>query len=246
MRKAGNKDVVARYAGDKPVLRRYAGSNLVWQKSEPDPGLLLHLKFDGNTDDSSIYKNEVDLINPEDAFYEEGPKGQAISLGNDSSHANKSWIKIPNTGLLSNISNSFTVSFWIKSDFGSGLSSYILSSYDSSGGSGIRISSVTNGTLEILLYTEGNDPVTLRISTGSILDPNEFNHYIATYDGQFIKWYYNLEFINQLNVGELDVSASNDWRINAAPNDAGRQNIILDDFRIYNRALSEPEILALN
>lgn len=208
----------------------------------PRNNAVLDLPFDSNTNNWGSVDSDILINNSSDVVYVEGVREQAISLGNDSNHANKSWIKIPNTGLLSNISNSFTVSFWIKADFGSGLSSYILSSYDNSGGSGIRISSVTNGTLEILLYTEGNDPVTLRISTGSILDPNEFNHYIATYDGQFIKWYYNLEFINQLNVGELDVSASNDWHINAAPNEAGRQNIILDDFRIYDYAVLEDDI----
>jgi len=84
--------------------------------------------------------------------------------------------------------------------------------------------------------------------TGNIPPAGEWTHLVATYDGSMIKVYYNGEvvgetaFSDKLSVSDGPLFIGNKW--SQAP--AGDEfNGIMDDVRIYNRALSASEITAL-
>lgn len=203
---------------------------------------LLDIPFDGNTFEWSSNDYLISVINPDDVSYENSPKGQAIILGSTGLVNNRSYISIDNTGPIESIENEFTISFYIKSNYGSGLNPIVLSNNNGSNGSGISINGISNGTLEARLFEENESSVNHRISISSLLDPEEYNHYTLTYDGSVIRWYYNFNFVNESNVGLLNISASKDWYINAAANQGGRQNIFISNLRIYNYAIPEEEI----
>lgn len=227
-----------------------ANGNVIGSKTEepytfalpviPKNGSVVDLPFNGNLHDWGIGLHDSVAVNPDDVQYVEGVRGQAISLGNNELHAQKSYLDLSNAGLLSEIDNQFTIAFWLKSPTGSGLNPYVLSSY-STGGSGIGIRAVTAG-VDGSLYNSSGIATTLRTGSGHTVSTTDFNHFALTYDGDWLRWYYNFDVSSELQVGDIDISATGNWYINAAPNQAGRQNIQLDDFRIYNYAVSEDDI----
>ena len=243
MRYSGNKPVIARFAGEKPILRRYAGSKLVWEATPSDPSLLLHLKFDGNVSDSSQYKNEVTLVRPENTSYVTGVEGQAVKLFNgQAGNVNKSYLTFPNEGALAEIDTAFTVAFYLKAPAGSGLNPYILMN-TSDTTSGFRIyPGSSDGKLQVWLFKENGTSEILRTGANARFNSSEFNHFAITYDGEALTWYYNFEPDTTADVELVDITGTADWRINSAATFVASQDITLDDFRIYNRALAAEEI----
>ncbi len=79
------------------------------------------------------------------------------------------------------------------------------------------------------------------------LAPNIWVYLVGTYDGQYVKFYYNGELISSApqtgNIGYSTLSL----RIGQAIPSGGQQNFYgkIDDIRIYNRALTEQEVYAL-
>lgn len=205
---------------------------------------IVDLHFDENLLNWGTGSNSISPVNPEDITYEIGPRNHAINLGNDVLHNQKSFLVIENSGPLSEISNEFTISFWIKSNHGSGLNPYIVHNIESVNHSGIRISVLSGGEINLYLYDgTGDPPITFRTTLNSIVSPSEYRHFAITYDGNELKWYCNLELDSQTVVGGVDVSPTTNWHINASSiNQAGRQQLSLDDFRIYNYSISEEEI----
>lgn len=244
MRKAGSKDIIARYAGSSPVLRRYAGDNLVWAAVPPDPNLLLHLKFDGNVIDSSPQKNIITVFNPSDAAYVDGVSGQAIALGNSETIADRSYLIIPTSGPLQNVSEGFTVSFWIRSQ--SGFSQNIFANYQGNG-NGLDIQIHSSGRLMFYVGRYTENPMYLYSSNlvagGAIVDPDQWNHFTYTYDGTRLTCYYNFVESNTMELPGILTDTTSEWRLNSRGSSISRCQY--DDFRIYNRALSAAEVAAL-
>lgn len=246
MRKYGTQDIIARYAGDKPVLRRYAGSNLVWEPVAQDPSLLVHLKFDGNVDDAK--GNTVTLYNPSDAIYVDGVNGQAIAMGNSETQSQRSYIGIASTEKLQSINSDFTIYYWIKAEpIANGR---IFSNFNYIAGErGIDMQTLSDGRIYMYLNRQIPEEQTFIRSSevvtgGALISPVDFNHFAWVRSGTTLRCYYNFAISNEITIPDINVSTQYEWLINRAGNARGKA--IYDDFRIYNRALSDLEIQNLN
>ena len=243
MRYAGDKPVIDRFAGDKPVIRRYAGSNLVWGS---DPGLLVHLKFEGNVNDSK--GNSVTLYNPTDAIYVDGVNGQAIAMGNSDTQSQRSYIGIASTEKLQSINSDFTISYWIKADPAVG--GRIFSNFNYiTGEMGIDMQTLSDGRIYMYLNRQIPEEQTFIRSSevvagGALVSPVDFNHFAWVRSGTTLMCYYNFAISNEITIPDINIATQYEWLINRAGNARGRA--IYDDFRIYNRALSPQEIEDLN
>lgn len=244
MRKYGTRNIVNRYAGDKPVLRRYVGDVLVWEPTPIDTDLLIHLKFDGNVNDSSSYMQSVSLLNPLDASYVNGDRRQAIHMGDNTTQANKANIEIATNLDLQSINDEWTIAYYIKCDR---IASNIFCTHNGTDTQGIDITILSDGRSDLYLNRGIAEELDTLRSSGTSnngqVDVNTFHHFAWVRSGTSVKCYYNFVQTNEKTIASLDLSSTNNWLINRRGN--SRANATYDDFRVYKRALSDEEITAL-
>ncbi|MBX3044278.1 MAG: carboxypeptidase-like regulatory domain-containing protein [Candidatus Kapabacteria bacterium] len=200
--------------------------------------LLLNLKFDGNTNDSSpmnqLVSNSSNLSFIKDRF---GNDNKAIYL------TNKSFIEITNPKSM-DFSNPFTISLWIRPDPGYGFpydnEVDIISRY---GGAIPYTSSfallLSNGylTAEIFKNNVGRNI----LNSNKLLSQNIWTHIAFVYDGNNLKLYYNGSFAIEKNTYQPDTSNLSLLIGKRSANNRYYSGAI-DDIYVYNYALSENEI----
>jgi hypothetical protein len=217
-------------------------------------GLVLHLEFEGNAQDSSSSANHG---TENDVEYVAGKNGQAISFNGEGA-----FIKIPDTDSL-DTDHVMTIATWINPnsvtdpDRTNAIFASKWHTADSSSG-------IYEGDWMLEWYGKTDDSVTFGVAnypefgsengllsvTGGIVPKNSWHHLVAIFDNGQIKTYLNGVLIHE-ETSVIKYTAKNKY-----PNDdiflgqtwsgSYAYKGLLDDFRLYNRALSESEIQQLH
>jgi hypothetical protein len=141
------------------------------------------------------------------------------------------------------LTNGFTLSLWMLSSNVNQTNTYLLSVLDSS--STDNAYSIIYGFVsqQIELYT---GTVALRTNSQISISNTEPNHIVYAYDGQKLLAYLNGRQVNSNTVtATLNAASGATYLSNFGPGFSRFYNGRLDDIRIYNRALTEPEIKLL-
>ncbi|MFH1585773.1 MAG: LamG-like jellyroll fold domain-containing protein [archaeon] len=191
------------------------------------PDLVLHLGFEGNALDSSTYGNdgtEIGVVN-----YIPGVIGQAASFNG------ASYVNCGNDSSL-NV-NYVTVAFWANANI------WVQD--------GSLFAKGDNGARQYWLYTwNGEFDVSLEETTGHVdwgaaPATGEWNHYALTYNGTSVALYINgtLIYNTPRSVGTID---PDDGPFFVGDGDTlSTFDGLIDDLRIYGRALDSSEIQVL-
>ncbi len=136
-----------------------------------------------------------------------------------------------------------TISAWIKTSqtsFPNGFA-YIVKKDKFTGSGPYTLYTTSNNTFFALRSQDGGNP---SVSAG--VNPNDGNwhHIVATYDGNTLKIYYDGDFRNSANYTDTILVNATDVHIGGWENYRLFDGLI-DDVRIYNRALSADEITRL-
>ncbi|MED4455967.1 LamG domain-containing protein [Metabacillus fastidiosus] len=209
--------------------------------------MVLHLTFDGTTNDSSGYGNNGTVINAVNISYDENEKvgEKAIKFNGTSQRGS---VRIPASPSLS-FTNEMSVSYWVRLDnhYGQlGDSPW----YGSEGIHGIFVKG-QEGNISNYIYT-GSGRSDLGLSGGGISVDNPFAidkwvHVAFTISGTHRKGYIDGELITTQEKTSHNFASSNGSGIDIGwlNSDWYPLNGALDDFRMYNKALSDMEVKAL-
>lgn len=159
-------------------------------------GLVLHYDFSKGTDignsilDQSGFDNNGFLDYPEDAIWDED--AGTVTLGNNEDSELRSFIRVPFSKSLGYVKHEFT----IMVDFGKrGRFSGVIFGTNKSGGgnNGLNIGIVSDGRVELEVNEESLGADGRGRSTSPALYPEDGSTktFVITYDGRFIRFYYN-------------------------------------------------------
>ncbi|MCD8049657.1 MAG: hypothetical protein LUG52_08690 [Clostridia bacterium] len=208
------------------------------EEQEPEEDAILHYSFEDNGVDSTGNFSVAELATS--ATYGEGISGQGLYLdGTSESYAIIDSDAV--TGLYD-----YTITAWFKPektdttqrifDFGTGTSNYMFYTpyYDDN--------------VQRYAMTVGSYTVESGISASEGVPVDEWSYVAITSEGDTIKLYYNGELIGEETGVELDpyeIASSMTCYLGKSQwsSDAMFQGTI-DEFKIYNRALSEEEVKA--
>ena len=213
---------------------------------------ILNLPFDTNvTNGSNVkdYSGKVSNGTPKNVSWTSGGlNGGAYSFVRNSTSSNSAAaIAFEQTNDL-HLNQSYTIEAWFKTNSTSGFEQHIIiSKRNITGQSGWKL-----GLEGALLYTQrrgGADP-TLEYNLVDDGGLNRWNHVAIVYNGTAIAmWVQGLlranVTINNSNISDLDINDLDVTIGNYAPG-SGIFDGLIDTVRIYNRSLSQEEIIALN
>jgi hypothetical protein len=199
------------------------------------PGLVARYRCDGNALDSSTNRNHGGAFNVIWTTNRFGVPNAAAQFGGTFD----SFISVPDAPSL-DVTNELTLAAWINFDVGGYEHPRILHKH----------------VYELFTY-EASDAVRrpgfqclgigLVITTTPVLSSSEWRFLAATYDGSTMKLYVDGTLLSELAGTPIPIQ-TNDSDINIGRN-AGtfsdNYKGIIDDVRIYNRALSAAELLQL-
>lgn len=148
-----------------------------------------------------------------------------------------------------NITNQFTISFWTLYNSSS---AWFLSKRAGFGGScNFRtISMTTTGSnlTQFIIGTTGSDGVNCNgttVTSANNLLGDQWYHIAATYNNTYMVLYFNgTQQGIAYKTGDLNFT-SDTWKIANLDGNNGAFNGTIDDFRIYNRSLSQTEVKEL-
>jgi len=168
--------------------------------------------------------------------------------GSDFEYSNSEYVTIADgsqSGL--DVGSQLTISTWIKPEsFVS--TNIILAKYNTTGNQrGYRINTLPSGAIQFLLSTDGST-YSIAATGAASVTLNNWYHVVATYDGTQAKIYINNTFTEVASTNPLALTG--DINDNTASFMIGKQDSLLgytfdgviDEVRVYNRALSQEEI----
>ena len=208
-------------------------------------GLVAYYKFEGNAKDSS--GNGNDGVEHGGVSYSDGVIGQASSFdGVDD------WIEIIQSNTLNNLRETATISFWTKyykpTSGKNNVSVHIANGGDQNihNEYGYFNYSTKNGIGFYLGYMGDSQSVYAPIDATKKLNEQEFVFITCVVNTQTIKVYKDNILIEEEARIYPDFSKpSNNWFIGSHKGYLYFLNGLIDDLRIYNRALDETEIAEL-
>lgn len=205
-------------------------------------GLVLNLTFNNSTKDESKFGNDGDIVG--NTLYEEDRFGNACSaVALDGSN---SFVSVPSSTSLNSPTNELTISAWIKPKRGK-MNTYGLMWFtvcvkgnratEAANSPHYRFQ-VTSKTVSInTAFTENVDVPILA---------NVWYHTVMVYDGQNVKTYINDELIHNFPFSETLMPNNQPLEIGRdIPGNLEMHHGLIDDLRIYNRALSGREVSRL-
>ncbi|MHC4889962.1 MAG: LamG-like jellyroll fold domain-containing protein, partial [Planctomycetota bacterium] len=215
---------------DLPDLLVFAEQWLEADSSGVD--LVAHWKLDGNADDliggnhGTVYGNPVWTIGQLDgALYFDGV-GDFVDCGNDSSV---------------NLTNNFSISTWFNlNDAGQALPicKGNVTAY-ASGGAYSFLCVPANGIFAFYLRGSNNTEYAYATTTVPL---SEWTHIVGTFSNRNINIYRNGSFADDGVLGTSTINTNNGPLAIGAEGDGGMSfDGMIDDVRIYNRALTEAE-----
>ena len=206
-------------------------------------GLVLYLPMDGNANDASGNNNNGVVT--------------GATLGNDRfGVANKAYrfndgnrISVTNTASLA-LTNAFTFSIWVNMQSntgrdGNGVVSTtpqqcLFTKNCDNGQIRSSISPQSNGTYILQTYANAGDQLAIPFQL------NQWKHIVSTYDGTTLKQFVNGSLVSTKTVA-LSLALSNSY--NLVIGNMGCYvyyfNGFMDEFRMYNRALSDTEVTTI-
>lgn len=220
-------------------------------------GLILYYDFNQEDGDRTIIydrsknNNDATITNENDINWIDMGNGRySIRIGNDQNDSNRAFFNIPTSTSLQSLSTGFTISFWMGSDtlFGDDIFATHDDSVDDDE-QGITINGLTSSArIETYLNSEIDGSVnTVRTSTGELYATNGVDRslIIFKYDGVDLTVKVNDVLSDTLNVSSLNISNNNGWILGKDFSGNVPDNLLLNDFRVYNRALTSAEETAI-
>ena len=205
-------------------------------------GLVAHYKMDGDAQDASGFNNHgtqqggVNFTTATDRF---GIAGKAVGFdGIDD------YIEIPNSTSLN--LNYTTLSVWVNAKSSSEVVSYLITKgWDSQQNYGIYLINGNLGT-GIQARVSGS---WLKSESTNQYNVNQWFNIVGTYDGNKFKVFVNGNKVSENIVNGVLIPNNQNLFLGRNSTLYGtfpyRLNGLLDDVRIYNRALSDADVLAL-
>jgi YVTN family beta-propeller protein len=197
-------------------------------------GLVSYWPADGNSFDIAGSNNAT---NPGGAVYAPGKVGQAFSLNGSN------YIQVPDSPSVS-LTGPFTLSAWIKLNTNS-VQQAIIEKYDVPGLNGYLLR-IINGKLWAAICDPtlfgANHPAfgATTVTTGV------WHHVAAVYDGTTISVYLDGQMDGSAPTTVVPSNGSTSLKFGARGDDANtRLNGLIDDVKIFNRALTAMEIQSL-
>ena len=216
----GNPNIISASSVSSVFIREIDGCVASWHLDEGTGSIVYDAS--GNNNDGTIYGG---------ATWVDGKFGKALSCdGSDD------YVEVPDSDSL-DITNAITMECWVK-----------LNELASVKGPNHFIRKLpevyslrqeqTNDRVRFALTLNGT---TVQFTSNTVLDIGKFYHVVATYDSELMKIYIDGTFDKDNSAtGTIDVS-TDPLRIGRGE-PAGYLNGIIDEVRVYNRALTPEEI----
>ena len=199
-------------------------------------GLVAHWSLDGNAKDSTPYANDGTISGATSTTDRKGQTDAALNF-----NGVDNYVDCGNSASLKNMGSAVTVAAWAK--------------YNAYGGGGQSYSViVVKGSPWTFLLENPSNKIRFRVTAGGVdanaqdsvaHELNRWYHFVGTYDGENIRIYKDGVQVGITPrtgaLGVNDITA----KIGTYQGTNYNFNGTLDDVRIYNRALSGDEIIAL-
>jgi len=202
--------------------------------------LAAQYKFDGDVQDSSG-KGNNGTINGDPTWVAAGKVGSALRFDGDGDYVDCG------AGATLSITNGVTIAAWIKLS-ATGLDQKIAGNQDNSTG-GYKMTVYTNDRVEFEIRTSaGAGTLNRTVAGGTALATNIWYHVVGVYsEGGYLRTYVNGVLDRELITTAVLGTSTGTLKIGCEPytTTANFFNGIIDDLRIYNKALSAGEIAYL-
>ncbi|MFZ2147271.1 MAG: LamG domain-containing protein [Sedimentisphaerales bacterium] len=205
-------------------------------------GLVAYFAFENDVNDSSGNENHGTVFG--DPIYVEGPASYGMAMEFD---GDGDYVDCGNDPSLS-ITDAVTVSAWIKVAV-QGADHKVGGNQDGANG-GYKMS-VYNDKIEFEIRTASNSSVLNRsVGGGTVIEVGVWYHVVGVYslaDG-YIRTYVNGVLDRELLTTQALGASPGSFMIGCEPFSTGEYNFngVMDEIRIYNKALSEGEVLYLS
>jgi hypothetical protein len=229
-------------------------SNWDVEVTAPAVGPVLHYEFEGDANDSSGNGYDGTVTDPCDPNYVTGHSGQALVFNGSTSEPTH--VDVP-LGFLSTIDKEVTVSFWMNSDETTGTRTVFAGApNDGQFQDRILYLMFTGDTTAILAIGNDaypNDPNLDGFSRNAGAIAGQWTHWAVTKDcdanemaiyvnGELLanEWYHN-----RLSDCNVAIAGIYSFILGCNQRHDGGYDGLMDDFRIYDYAMTQGEVLAL-
>lgn len=236
----------------------YGVKNVSAQTLSLANGLVSYWKFDETSGDIAVDSNGISNGTSTNATIVDGKFNKARN-----SSADNSFIAAANNQAYN--TDYFTVAGWIKpTTFGDNFESFFSRRNNTSNNGGMTLEyagyqGLGQGQIQCQVSIQGASGsaavvgVVTQTGAEDKLKPNEWNHIACSYNGLAIKVYINGVMVESANaVGKMNNAVDGDSSVSALnvvmgknPYGTGGIKAVIDEVGLWNRALSDAEILAL-
>ena len=212
-------------------------ASFAYAANEPEDSLILYFSFDeldgGNAIDHSKYENHGELVGK--AKLSEGKFGKALELNGESD-----WVVVPHDEILT-VDNSVTVMAWINTERHEGPNNQRWQG----------VIAKSNNPRSYSLYTEIPSKC-LAFSVGGgtsvcnkIIELNEWQHIVAQVDNRTHRYWINGEKAGEFAGKNLPPGKADTANVLVGKTHEAQREFLglIDEVRVWNRALDEEEVL---
>jgi GH43 family beta-xylosidase len=199
---------------------------------------IVHYQFDGNANDSSGNGLNAVLVNG--PAFTTGQVGQAVNFDGSNDYVN-----LPIGGVINSL-NDFTIATWVRLDTTASWRRI----FDFGSGTSVNMFlTPTSGSTVRFAITTGGGGAEQRINGTSALPTGTWTHVAVTRSGNTGRLYVNGTQVGQntsMTLSPASLGNTNqNWLGRSQYSSDGYLDGQIDDFRIYNRALSGSEVQSL-
>jgi PKD repeat protein len=151
-------------------------------------------------------------------------------------------VSIPNDPSLNfHDTNCFTISLWVKRNDNTATSKPLISKGKTSPPIGYTLGITAD---DHILFSIGDDNERYQCSSNKTITDFNWNHFVAVWDGEYLLLYINRLLDNSTYVGSEQI-IDDSKNLEIANHYSNFFNGVIDEIRIYERALSQNEIINL-